>query len=218
MAPTTLLTLLPELLHHLTSNLTYASHLSLSLTCKTLRARLEDPNQRLPIPRAPLSDADTAPPAKPYTMADLLEIELWPEHCIRYRIGHGPVNGDYYACKICLRLRSGPHLSENMMTGTLDKVWAGSVEERGERLCITCGIEKGLYPRGTMIEIGGVGGGRGFLCQGCGLLTRDTGQTWLEYGRLYCQTCWGPRGWGERIWERNTHARGGCLPENFYRS
>lgn len=214
MAPTTLLTLLPELLHHLTSHLTYASHLSLTLTCKTLRARLEDPNQRLPIPRASLPDADTAPPAKPYTMADLLEIEPWPEHCIRYRIGHGRVDGDYYACKICLRLRSGPHLSQDMMTGEYGKEGTGSVEEKGERFCILCGVEKGLYRRGTMIYIGGVGGGREFVCEGCGLLTRCTEQTWLEY--LYCQPCWGPRGWSERIREHNSFSRCGFSHGNYY--
>lgn len=65
---TTLLSLPLELLHQITSDLSYGSHLALSFTCRGLYARL-DPNQRAKLPKR----------KRVYNMEDLLEIELWPE-------------------------------------------------------------------------------------------------------------------------------------------
>ncbi|KFY01339.1 hypothetical protein V490_00960 [Pseudogymnoascus sp. VKM F-3557] len=99
MATTATLPALPvELLHQISQQLSYGSHIALSFTCRELYAKLDT--------RRRLSASSTQ--GKAYTMADLLEIEIWPEYSPAIR--DQPLNElypvDFLACCTCLRICS----------------------------------------------------------------------------------------------------------------
>jgi len=73
MTTTPLAGLPTEIVREISSYLSYGSHLALLLTCRELHAKLEDLNQ----PSNPLPSGAND---KVYSMADLLEIERWPDY------------------------------------------------------------------------------------------------------------------------------------------
>ncbi|KFY98159.1 hypothetical protein V498_01625 [Pseudogymnoascus sp. VKM F-4517 (FW-2822)] len=69
----TLQDLPPEILNEIANSLSYGSQLALKLSCRGLFAKIDAVNARA------CSDLATSP-TKSYSMADLLEIEQWPEY------------------------------------------------------------------------------------------------------------------------------------------
>ncbi|OBT73624.1 hypothetical protein VF21_07335 [Pseudogymnoascus sp. 05NY08] len=107
---TTLLSLPLELLDQVTNDLSYGSHLALSFTCRELYARL-DPNQK-------------ASSYIVYNMEDLLEIELWPEFTSshpRPLERRQPDKDDFFACRFCMKIRSGWNFESKQMKGDQGK-------------------------------------------------------------------------------------------------
>ncbi|EXJ73855.1 uncharacterized protein A1O5_03617, partial [Cladophialophora psammophila CBS 110553] len=162
----TILSLPPEVLLRISSYCDYAAALALSLTCKDLRV------------------------FRPhgYGMIDLLQIERWPcydpagqaEDHVRQ-----PLAGrDYFACSLCLHIRSAMEFSNAMMKGKRGKHSQAICDDFGARLkrfCIECGIEHGKYQSGTVMQFGGaplsdldreIGGGQGLVCRRCRSFSR----------------------------------------------
>lgn len=93
-SPATLFSLPVELLHQISNQLSYSSHIALSFTCRELYFKLD--TRRLPA---------SSTQGKAYTMEDLLEMEEWPEqNPPRPTFNVYLVN--FMACRICLKLRS----------------------------------------------------------------------------------------------------------------
>lgn len=196
MAKATLLDLPVELLRKISHNLSYASHLSLSLTCREIYFRLDDPNKR------PILNRYRRDP-KPYDIEDLLEIERWPAYdnlqtrqrryydlyqlqpkqtqllwktptieSLRFNdCWDRPDAYESFACHLCLKIRSMYYFSHNVTGFRLARFGAGSVAEKSARFCIPCGIKHGTYQRGQCIMYGWYmegGGGYGFVCRVCG--------------------------------------------------
>ena len=153
-------TLPQEILNSITKDLSYASTLALRYTCRMLYANVRP--YRPPHPRKDRFN-------KPYRMTDLLEIERWPwfdytGHC---KNGNGQplANLDFYACYICLRLRSAALFSKSMVQRKLSK--RSPLGNARPRSCIPCGIRCNMYKPGTKMYFGGswLGGwGQGEVC------------------------------------------------------
>ncbi|KAK6502756.1 hypothetical protein TWF481_007803 [Arthrobotrys musiformis] len=143
-----------ELLLAVSTDLTPASIISLRMTCRSLRDRLE-----------PL-----IPNGYRVTMNDLLEIETWPEYhpaLMRPLAAQYPDSNDYFACSNCLTLKSADAFADNMMKGRRGKFANESTTNKSSRLCITCGIERGVYAPGTKLYHGGAKRIYGFVCETC---------------------------------------------------
>ncbi|KFY64391.1 hypothetical protein V496_03282 [Pseudogymnoascus sp. VKM F-4515 (FW-2607)] len=111
---TTLLSLPLELLYQITDDLSYGTHLALSFTCRELYARL-DPNQKAKSPKL----------ERVYDIEGLLEIELWPEFASSHPEPlekRKPDKDDFFACCLCLRIRSGWNFATTNMTGDYGNV------------------------------------------------------------------------------------------------
>jgi hypothetical protein len=133
MVATSLLDLPAEILLVTQTFLSYSSHVALRLTCRDLYAKVDDPNRttkRTLSCTTPSSRAET----KAYSMVDLLEIERWPEYnAAQYRIAESkqPVDyGDFFACCLCLKIRSASKFSNAMMKAKRGKLGNGTVAER----------------------------------------------------------------------------------------
>jgi len=125
-------------------------------------------------------------------MADLLEIERWPEYnAPEYEPPESkqPDLQDFFACRLCLKIRSACKFSNAMMKGKRGKLGTGTVTDRSQRFCIPCGIAHGIYQRGTYLQFGGAVGGYGFVCRGCGKfeLTRYGCET--QAAKRTCAAC-----------------------------
>ncbi|KFZ04027.1 hypothetical protein V501_09259, partial [Pseudogymnoascus sp. VKM F-4519 (FW-2642)] len=115
----TLQDLPPEILHDISNYISYGSRLALKFSCRALFAKIDDVN-----PHA-CTDQTTSP-NKSYSMADLLEIEQWPEYNgakfmpaeARQPMGQR----DFFACHICLKILSAHKFSNAMMKGKRGKL------------------------------------------------------------------------------------------------
>ncbi|EEQ33489.1 conserved hypothetical protein [Microsporum canis CBS 113480] len=129
---------------------------------------MEDPN-RFP-PSTEVAFSGSKP--KAYGIEDLVEIEMWPAYNAAGHRLHGltqPVPGyDFFACSLCLKIRSASYFSNAMMKSKRGKLGTGSIEQRSRRYCIPCGVSHGHYGREAIIRYGGAGGGFGSVCHKCG--------------------------------------------------
>ena len=156
-----------EMLLYLAKFLTYASTFALRYSCRTFYNIIK--------------------PSENLTMADLLDIEKWPWYSAgNYRFRHTLATLDFFACSLCLRLRSPKEFSNAMMRGAKGKNSPNSSVSAIERFCIPCGIKTNKYPRGTKMHYGGpsVCGGHGY-----GVVCRECGQLKPEVNEWRCQTC-----------------------------
>lgn len=201
MAVNSLTGLPAEMLFEIYSCLSYGSRLALRLTCRDLYAKIGDPN----LNTTNHSHAPTSYPSKlkAYTMADLLEIERWPVYnAAEYRplqSRQANAGQDFFACFICLRIRSASKFSNAMMKGKRGKLGAGTIAERMRRLCIECGVRTGIYKRKTYIQFGGALGGSGFVCGTCGNFEVMRFRCSMEPAERICGSCINPglRGYRE---------------------
>jgi hypothetical protein len=130
MATTATLPTLPvELLHQISHQLSYGSHIALSFTCRELYFKLDA--------RRRLSASSTK--AKAYTMADLLEIEQWPEYSPWQHNVESQLSSltQFLSCKLCLRIRRGVWFSHP------DKLYYGLnredvMNQKLDRCCAVC--------------------------------------------------------------------------------
>ena len=114
-----------------------------------------------------------------YTMVNLLQIELWPKFNNIGLPGHQGSGlqpcamSDWFACYICLELRSASHFTNAMMKSKRGKLLPVLSTERCKRFCIDCGIRMGHYGPGMEMEFGGArmlfdrSYGRGVVCCMC---------------------------------------------------
>ncbi|PVH92249.1 hypothetical protein DM02DRAFT_472497, partial [Periconia macrospinosa] len=156
-----------ETLHEIQASLSYSSQLALRLTCREIHGKLIDPTKFVTLsPRR-----GNAPIRRTYDIYDLLEIEQWPTYTgVRGRPEYAkqPIAGhDFFACSLCLKLRSAGKFSNAMMKGKRGKLGSGTVEERRSRFCIPCGVAHNRYQKGTQLKFGGASGGYGFVCLEC---------------------------------------------------
>jgi hypothetical protein len=188
-----LVTLPTELLWEIQSYLRYASAVALQLTCLELYRRLDDPNR------------SRTTRSRPYDMTDLLEIELWPAYHqapdTDASLKQAVDGRDYFACHICLQIRSARHFSNAMMKGKRGKLGLGTLAEKAARFCIECGIANGRYPRGALMMFGGAtmaqgaGGGYGFVCLLCRQFQPERGARASDFmhhsqiGHRKCNRC-----------------------------
>ncbi|KAF3170320.1 hypothetical protein EYR41_011724 [Orbilia oligospora] len=148
---TTILSLPNEILLNITDRLSYASFRSLSMTCRSFRILL-------PLPRPNC------------TIHDLLEIETWTKyHPAKDRqLGsQQPNSDDYFACSLCLKIKSSDNFSDKMMKGNRGKFANGSDIDSHRRFCIPCGVQRNLYPPGVKLWYGGGKRCFGFVCKVC---------------------------------------------------
>nr|KMM66398.1 hypothetical protein CPAG_02737 [Coccidioides posadasii RMSCC 3488] len=152
-----------EVLDQISSNLGYASCLALTLTCRELYAKVN-------LPTRPISDI-YCHSKKPYAMTDLLEIEMWPVYNGAAfdddHLKQATPNRDFFACYICLRLRSASEFSNAMMKGKRGKLGYSIVSERSKRFCMSCGVLYSLYQPGKPFQFGGSLLGTAWVCRGC---------------------------------------------------
>lgn len=139
----TILALSPELLDMIVAFGDYASAVALSWTCRSLHARITTRNQ-------------------PYTMADLLEIEMWPCYNGAGQPGEEMKQAlfgrDYFACHLCLRIRATDKFSNAMMRGKRGKHCyspIGKLSRRKTRFCTDCGIRTGKCIQGMTFGYSG---------------------------------------------------------------
>ena len=140
-----------EMIDEISKHMSYGSRLALHLSCRGLFAKTDHLNR-------PTYTGPTLP-TKAYRMADLLEIEQWPEYnAVKFMPPESrqPVGQlDFFACHLCLKIRSADKFANAMMKGKRGKLGEGTVEERSKRFCIPCGITHGKYQRGTYLRFGG---------------------------------------------------------------
>lgn len=166
--------LLPlEVLLFIVERLSYGSFFALRLTSKGMNALLDLPTTS--------SSSEMATNKFDYNMVDLLEIERWPCYNRASEAGEIPkqpiATVDYFACRLCLKIRMAKHFSNAMMKGGRGKGSLNHGSERTKRFCIPCGVSHGLYQRGTSMQVGGAlscGGGYGIVCLDCGLFKQQS--------------------------------------------
>ncbi|KFY01338.1 hypothetical protein V490_00959 [Pseudogymnoascus sp. VKM F-3557] len=190
---TTLLNLPTEILHQITRDFSYASQIALSLTCRDLHGRVKDPNLRLRFTSS--LEKDT-----PYTMEDLLEIELWPEFAPSFNRAYGskqmPSANDFFACGHCRKIRSAikftnSHLSRPYLKRGLGEEKMDWGDDRTWRMCIPCGVAVSMWPRGRSYPFGGMSGGYGFTCYRCGGFQAERLGFEGEKVNFMCDSCHG---------------------------
>lgn len=178
---TTLLSLPLELLYQITGDLSYGTHLALSFTCRELYARL-DPNQK----------AISQERRRLYNMEDLLEIELWPEFASSHPKplkNRKPDKDDFFACYLCLRIRSGWNFASKKMDGVYGKRCDSGMYASQARHCINCGIRTKQYSRGSQFHVGGWKGCHGFVCRFCGGFEREQYRFEAFENKHRCEYC-----------------------------
>lgn len=87
------------------------------------------------------------------------EIEQWPE-CngaksmpLECRQPVGQLH--FFACHLCLKIRSADIFANAMMKGKRGKLDQGTVAEMSTRFCLPCGVKYGKYQVGTYLQYGG---------------------------------------------------------------
>lgn len=173
--------------------LSYASRVALRCSCPELRAKVKDPNETTG-KESSATARSSQPSALPYTMEDLLEIELWPEYNGAPSREDGslnqPIRGhDLFACHLCLKIRCASYFSNAMMRSKRGKIGLGTTADKVGRFCAPCGAKYGKYIRGVSFMMGGYDGGYGLVCQKCGLYERVwSGFGTTSHGAL-CECC-----------------------------
>ena len=185
--PISLLSLPTELIDDVSSYLGYASVLALQLSCRELHAIVKDLQH--------MKGSQLSKSLKPYCITDLLEIELWPcynsaetrEGCLKQAMP----TLDYFACHICLKIRSAEYFSNAMMKSRRGKLSPVSTSsEKHKRFCIPCGVTTGRYHKGVQLEFGGYGGGRGIVCFHCGRFDKaNRAEYTAKASQRICSTC-----------------------------
>jgi hypothetical protein len=131
-----------ELIDQISNKMSYGSRLALKLSCRELLEK-------------------TGLPTKRYSMADLLEIEQWPEYngakSMPLESKQPSGQRDVFACHLCLKIRSADNFANAMMKSKRGKLGQGTVGERSERFCIQCGVKCRIYWAGTYVHFGGGG-------------------------------------------------------------
>ncbi|KFZ08298.1 hypothetical protein V502_09425 [Pseudogymnoascus sp. VKM F-4520 (FW-2644)] len=188
---TTLLSLPTEILHQITSNLRYSCLLALSFTCRELHARVEDPNSR---PRRIISTGN----ARPYSMQDLINIEVWPEFapslngtCMSRQMAS---KHDFFACRYCCKLRSAIHFTHRHLNRPY---WKRDKDEEEisrrdrckSRICISCGAAARMYPKERSFAFGGMSGGYAFACVKCESFVEERPGFEGDKVNFTCDTC-----------------------------
>jgi hypothetical protein len=167
-----------ELIHEISNHMSYGSRLALQLSCSELFAKADRPTR----------------PTKDYSMADLLEIEQWPEYNRAKLMPpecQQPVGQlDFFACHLCLKIRSADRFANAMMKGKRGKLGQGTVEERSKRFCIPCGTKYRRYQRGTYLQFGGPSAWHGFVCRGCGKFEVTEYCSKAQVAGRKCTVCW----------------------------
>lgn len=192
MAATATLPYLPiELLRQITSDLRYSSHVALSLTCRELHARVENPNLR---PRGIISTGKD----RPYTMQDLLDIEVWPEFapslngtCVSRQM---PSKNDFFACRYCCKIRSAinftnRHLNRPYWKRDKDEEEISRRDRCRWRICIPCGAPGRMHPDYPRFPFGGMSGGYGFACVKCKGFVEERPGFEGDKVNFTCDTC-----------------------------
>lgn len=166
------LSLPAELLLIILNHLDYSSKLAIQWTSKALYSVMEDHWI-----------------SRTYTMKDLLEIERWPRFTIGQR-GEGTKQPiallDYFACHICLKIRSASYFSNAMMKGHRGKLSPILSPERKNRFCIPCGVRWHRYRPGVRIQFGGATGGDGLVCYKCHRFKKVSP---IEFKERTCAAC-----------------------------
>ena len=181
-----------EILLAIQSYLSYGPHLALRLTCRDLYAKIEDPNRNIQTNSCvPTSDRSKN---KAYSMTDLLEIERWPEYnAAEYRPAQPkqPIDQqDFFACHLCLKIRSAGQFSNAMMKGKRGKLGQGTIAERMQRFCITCGLSHQRYRRGTHLQFGGALRRHGFVCSRCDKFKEVRYGCKIQAAERICPSCY----------------------------
>lgn len=154
-----------ELLDEITGHLGYSSWLALSLTCRALHARIDNPYCTSRGPEKSLAERLSRSRCPAISTKDLFEIEMWPGYRGETLIGF---SNDYFACGICIRLRRAKHFTNAMMKGKKGKIGSGTVEQRSRRICMQCCLQLGLITPGTIFRFGGASVLRyGSVCARC---------------------------------------------------
>lgn len=143
-----------ELLCHISQHLSYASHLALTFTCRELYAKINAPCQPYTEPTSRKTNA------KPYTMADLIEMENWPEHSTPQSINlelQMPQPTDLFACRICMCLRPASkfYCPNKAYVGYAEELCTHIMRFNHERFCIPCGIKRGWHCHGIQFKVMG---------------------------------------------------------------
>lgn len=138
--PATLPSLPVELLHQISKQLSYGSHIALSFTCRKLYIKLDT--------RRRLSASSTQ--GKTYNMTDLLEIEGWPEYNPRHNNllhfiePHVNCLIDFLACRICLKIRSAAKFPAPFRH-CYGKRYGLGQWQRSMQVCIPCAVANHVY-------------------------------------------------------------------------
>lgn len=127
-------------------------------------------------------------------MADLLEIEKWACYDSASSRPEGkqqPIDRlDFFACRYCLTIRPAGYFSNAMMKGKRGKHGLGTLEEKSERFCIPCGVEREIYVPGTYIQFGGAGFKEGFVCRRCTCFNTARYCSEKQVKSRICRNCW----------------------------
>jgi hypothetical protein len=132
-----------ELIHEISNYMSYGSRLALQLSCRELFAKTDRPDR----------------PTKGYSMADLLEIEQWPEYNgakimppeLKQPVGQR----DFFACHLCLKIRSADRFANAMMKGKRGKLGQGTVVERSKRFVYRAGSSMDDTRQEHIFSLGG---------------------------------------------------------------
>ena len=143
----------------------------------------------------------------PLGTVDLLQIERWPQFDraanAENHLKQALAGTDFFACYLCVRLRSASRFSNSMMRGRRGKRPESEIQGsdgRLSRFCIDCGIRYGRYKAGTTLQYGGAwlgistsrGGGHGLVCLRCKQFFRITCDS-EEMSTRVCSSCHQPR-------------------------
>ena len=154
-----------ELLHMIFERLNYATRTALGLTCRGLYAKIS-------AWLIAISSSKQHAKLRDFTIIDLLEIEQWPFYSTARtqppELKQPLDRRDFFACSICLRIRSAGKFSNAMMKGKRGKLGSGSFDDKRTRFCILCGVTTARYQRGVYMQFGGALGGFGKVCRNCG--------------------------------------------------
>ena len=127
-------------------------------------------------------------------MKDLLEIEQWSGYnAAQYRLA-GPKQPvdyeDFFACCLCLKIRSAGKSSNAMMKGKRGELGNATKVERNGHFCIKCGLAHGRYHRGVYFQFGEALGGYVFFGHSCGRLKHVQYVCEAQVAKCSCTCCW----------------------------
>lgn len=167
-----------EIIHEIMKYLWYSTKLALRLTCHKLNIKA----------------GGFPEPDNSYDMEDLLNIEKWRAYTAAENMppGRKRPDGDldYFACHLCLRIRSAYNFTNAMMKGKRSKFNEDPDGDQNLRFCISCGVKHGRYGRGNFLRYGGRAELCGFVCRGCGKFVNATPYSAIQTAERKCSICW----------------------------